>query len=139
MAEYANRPYREAVWVKTIGWFQTFSPTWNNNYDYVLKGKHEELQKAYIDNPDLEFEVRLSDGRWIHATYLIFSEDTEYRIKPSEQKIERRWKWLKDYKNGATAESEHYMSDEYIGDSHYVKDGWYKNEDDYIDIRIEEN
>ena len=56
--------------------------------------------------------------------------------KPVER-TERRWKWLYDHKN-ETAETSYTSDEEAYKQGYRVESGWYKKENDYIDVTLKD-
>lgn len=69
-----------------------------------------------VNNESMDYGWRHMDGKTI------------FEIVEPEPKIERRWKWRKDF-DGYTAETPNYMADIFV-------DGYYKVEDCYIDVEV---
>ena len=55
----------------------------------------------------------------------------------SEPITERRWQWAKDRKD-STVVSDVYLTDKYANVRSYAENGWYKLEDNYMDIEVKE-
>ena len=57
-------------------------------------------------------------------------------IKP-EPIIERRWQWAKNHANGTTELRNGYISNDYVMELS-IADGWYKLENNYIDVELKD-
>ena len=62
-------------------------------------------------------------------------EELFRRPKP-KPKIERRWRYAKD-EEGCTLTTSNYVADSLAEEYGYCEDGWYKLENDYIDVKVE--
>jgi len=100
--------------------------------DRALFGKNKE-ERIFIAEIDDEF-LAVSGG-WNE----IFEDGKEFKtfkwnsMEELPKTKERRYKWLKDYE-GCTQVSSSYMSDKHAETNTYIKDGWYKDENDFIEV-----
>lgn len=69
------------------------------------------------------------DGAWSN-----FNGKTLFTLEEPKPIIERRWRWLSDTSK-YTEVSARYYSDK---ESTMIGDGWYKKEDDYIDVGVKQ-
>ena len=92
------------------------------------------LSRFYYDNSK-EQPFRLNNVPLTTAWY-IFNGQKLFTLEQPKPKIERRWKYRKDCKEGDTHETSIYVSDEYAKENRFLKDKWYKAEDCFIDVEI---
>ena len=55
----------------------------------------------------------------------------------SEPITERRWQWAKNHANGTTELRNGYISNDYVMELS-IADGWYKLENNYIDVELKD-
>ena len=127
------------IWIKqddsTI-WYLEHTTCWtSSNATYIVDDEHAELRKLQVNDPDTKFQW-FTGQRWRNCGNIPnWDIGIKYRIKP-EPKVERRWRHARD-ENEFTTITNFYMSDSYAKKHKYFKDGWYKLENNYIDVLID--
>ena len=134
---------RPRVWVKVdrdaeiSKWDTIEVPFWNPSRTvYIVDDEQAEIRKHLVDNPNTKIQFRINSNRkWADIINPQFDiPNCEYRVKP--KKIERRWRYAKD-KDGCTITTSNYVTDNRAEDYGYLEEGWYKLENDYIDVKVE--
>ena len=102
--------------------------------DRALFGKNKE-ERIFIAEIDDEF-LAVSGG-WNE----IFEKGEEFKtfrwnsMEELSKPKERRYRWLLD-REGYSQPSLNFMSDEYAEANGYQEDGWYKDENDFIEVEV---
>jgi hypothetical protein len=100
---------------------------------WVVDDEQSELRRLQIDEPDTKFEW-FNGQRWCNCGSVPnWNIDTKYRVKP-KTKVERRWRWRNDGEKRTTLSD--YIGDDYAKQYDYKSKGWYKLENDYIDVEV---
>jgi len=86
----------------------------------------------YDDSCDIPFRL---DKDNLNLMWARFDGKALFTLKGSGTTTERRYRWLADEAEGCTSVSD-YMSDKYVERHDFIEEGWYKKEDDYIDVAI---
>ncbi len=133
---------RPAVWYKSNvdnQWrlvYKGENPSWITDFTYIVDDKYAELRILEIDAPDTKFQIKRSkEGIWKDCDIPSWYKGVEYRVKP-KSKVERRWRYAKD-EDGYTITASSYVSDRYAKGARHLECGWYKLENDYIDVEVE--
>ena len=92
--------------------------------------------RFYFD-PKYSIPFRVEESPLEEGWNLINSTNL-FTVEPPKPKIERRWKYLKNNRDGRTMESAQYYSDSKV---HEYLDltKWYKAEDCFIDVELKDN
>ena len=109
-----------------------------------MKGEvfiRDDVKYFYDSSYAVPFRVsrKKDNSNLAYCDWYAFNETNLFTLEQPTSIIERRWKWRFDHIQEAyTSETNGYMSDLYATTHRYIKDGWYKVEDLYIDVEVKE-
>jgi len=111
--------------------------------EFVKRGGKEKFKRDgytyYVDynhcNPFRIANEKRTDNMGITSSWNDFNGINEFEVV-KEKVIERRWKYLQNF-DGETKPSLCYCNNEKAAIHGFLKKGWHKDENDFIDVEVE--
>ena len=129
ICRWAKHPTKLKVWNKIYAgspvkqWVLTSSPTWADEWDYIVDDEYAEIRKAYADGKTIECRVGIYKWQKLTNPYWDFKSE-EYRVKPDEPTYYYQWERLDMNNDSVIIVSSIYLTDLEAVNLKYAEQGW---------------